>query len=113
MELNTLIPVKNIENKYNKFIKLLGKYQDKNIYVMSFSNKIISKLNIENRNYKLGILNYILNTTELIHELDFIGILNSLLNDSILEKLSNLEILSYGLFENLKYEDIYYIVDNK
>lgn len=106
-----LIEIKNINN-YDKFISLLDKYRNKNIYVMSFSNKIVSKMNVIDRKYKLGILNYVLNTSEDIKRLDFVGILNSLLNDNIVNKLYNLEIFSYGLFENKKYKDVYYITDS-
>jgi len=106
-----LIEIKNINN-YERFIKLLNRYRDKNIYLMSFSNKIISKLNIKNRNYKIGILNYVFNTSENILELDFVAILNNLISDEIILKLKNIEIFSYGLFENKKYKDVYYITDS-
>lgn len=107
-----LIEIKNINNEYNKLIKILSKYKNKNIYVMSFSNKIINKLNISNRSYKLGVLNYILNTLDNIKELDFVGILNSLLNEKVIKNLPSLEIFSYGLFEKKEYSSVYYIVDN-
>lgn len=106
-----VIEIKNINDKYDKLIKTLKKYKNKKLYVMSFSNKIIDKLNVEDRNYKIGILNYVFNTTENIKKLDFVCILNSLLNDHIIKIIDNLEIFSYGLFENKKYNDIYYIVD--
>jgi len=107
-----LIEIKNIGNNYEKFLNILDKYRNKNIYVMSFSNKVIKKMDKASRNYKIGILNYVLNTNEDIKKLDFIGILNSLLNDDIICKLNDLEIFSYGLFDKKKYEDIYYMVDN-
>lgn len=107
-----LIEVKNINDKYKELIKILNKYQNKNIYVMSFSNKIINKLNIDNRKYKIGILNYVLNTKESNNNLDFICILNSLLNDEIIKILNKKEIFSYGLFEKKEYNKVYYIVDN-
>jgi len=107
-----LIEVKNINDKYKELIKILNKNQNKNIYVMSFSNKIINKLNIDNRKYKIGILNYVLNTKESNNNLDFICILNSLLNDEIIKILNKKEIFSYGLFEKKEYNKVYYIVDN-
>lgn len=107
-----LIEIKNINDKYEEFIKLINKYKNKKIYIMSFSNKIINKLNKFKRNYKLGILNYVLNTDEIVKELDFVCILNSLLNDSIINTLKNKEIFSYGLFEKKEYDRVYYIVDN-
>ena len=108
-----LIEIKNIGDNYEYLYKLLEKYSKKNIYVMSFSNKIIDKMNIINRHYKIGILNYVLNTSDDIKNLDFVGILNSLINDNVINNLKKLEIFSYGLFENKKYKNIYYIVDNK
>lgn len=108
-----LIEVKNIKNNFKKFIKLLYKYQHKKIYVMSFSNKIIDKINTTDRKYKIGILNYVLNTNENIKKLDFIGILNSILNEDIKKQVKNLEIFSYGIFSKKKLKDIYYIIDDK
>jgi len=107
-----LIEIKNINNEYEKLIKILNKYQSKNIYVMSFSNKVISKLNIKERTYKIGVLNYVINTNDLISKLDFVGILNSLLNDYVLKKLSSIEIFSYGLLSKKEYNEVFYIEDN-
>lgn len=107
-----LIEIKNIENNYNKFINILNGFADKNIYVMSFSEKVINKINYSKRNYKLGVLNYILNTTTSLKNLDFIGILNSLIDKSLINTLNGIEIFSYGLLENLKYKEVYYIVDS-
>lgn len=105
-----LIEIKYIQN-FNKFNSLLNKYKNKNIYVMSFSNQMINKLTIYERHYKIGILNYILNTNDDIKKLDFVAILNSLLNDSLMKRITNLEIFSYGIREKIKYENVYYIVD--
>jgi len=105
-----LIEVKNIKS-YDKFINILNKYKSKKIYVMSFSYKIINKLNTINRSYKIGILNYILNTNINMKKLDFVGILNSLINESIINQLENIEIFSYGLSKTKKYKEIFYIVD--
>lgn len=107
-----LIEIKNVNNQYEKLFKLLNKYKDKNIYVMSFSKNIIKKLNKKERTFKLGLLNYVFNTDDSLENLDFVGILNSLINDLTIKKLSKLEIFSYGIFEQKKYEDIYYITDN-
>lgn len=105
-----LIELKNITS-FDNFYNLLEKYPNKNFYVMSFSNKLIKKVDYPNRHYKIGILNYVLNTTDDIKNLDFVAILNSLLNTNIMSKLKGLEIFSYGLLENLKYENVFYIVD--
>lgn len=106
-----LIEIKNIENNYDKFIKLLNKYKNKNIYVMSFSNKVIDKINISNRKYKIGVLNYVLNTNLNIKKLDFVAILNNLLNESLIKELNDLEIFSYGIIKKKNYKNVYYIID--
>ena len=106
-----LIELKNISS-YKKFYNLLEKYPTKKLYVMSFSNRLINNVNLENRHYKIGILNYVLNTSLDIKKLDFVAILNSLLNKSIINNLKGLEIFSYGLFEKKDYDEVYYIVDN-
>ena len=79
---------------------------------MSFSNEIIKKLNILNRNYKIGVLNYLFNTNNDINDLDFICILNNFLNQDLLYKLRNLEVFSYGLVFKKKFKDVYYIVND-
>lgn len=107
-----LIEIKNINNNYNKLINILNKHLNKKIYVMSFSNKIIKKLDVQNRNYKLGILNYVLNTTDYTINLDFIVILNKLLNEEVIKKLKSIEIFSYGVYTAMLYKNIYYIIDN-
>ena len=87
---------------------------DKNIYVMSFYNTVIDKLNIKNKTYKVGILNYVLNTTEKHFKYDFICILRPFLNDKIIEfvKKNNKELFVYGNYNNnFKYDFPYYIVD--
>ncbi len=106
-----LIEIKNIKS-FTKFINLLIKNKDKNIYVMSFSNKLINKINNINKTYKIGILNYVLNTNDDLKNYDFIAILNSLLNDNIINILKDKEIFSYGLFEKMNYKNVYYITDN-
>ena len=105
-----LVELKNIKH-IEKLITLLKKYNNKKIYVMSFSNSLIDKVNVSDRNYKIGVLNYVLNTNKDTKKLDFVCILNSLLNDDIIKILKDLEIFSYGIFEKMKYDNIYYITD--
>ena len=109
-----LIEIKNITS-IDKFINLLKKYRDKNIYVMSFSNSIIDKINKSDKTYKVGVLNYVLNTNNDINKLDFLVILNSILDENIMSRLKGLEIFSYGILESTqeyKYNNVYYIVDD-
>ncbi len=99
----------------NKFIKLLSKYKDKNIYVTSFNGKLMEKICRMTPTFKTGVLNYILNSTEM-NCLDFICILDTLLDDKIINTLikNGKEIFSYGIINNKKiglYDDVNYIVD--
>ncbi len=108
-----LIEIKNI-NSFDKFINLLNKYSSKKIYVMSFSNRLINKINTSMRKYKIGILNYILNTNNNLLDLDFVCILNNFLNYKLINDLKPLEVFSYGLISKdvqYKYPSIYYIVN--
>ena len=108
-----LMEIKNITS-FTKLINLLNKYQSKNIYVMSFSNKIINKLNIQSKTYKVGVLNYILNTNNNLPDLDFVCILNNFLNQKLIQDLKPLEVFSYGLISSAteyKYPQVFYIVD--
>ena len=80
----------------DNLVKTLIKYENKNIYVMSFYNTVIDKLNIKNKTYKVGVLNYVLNTTEKHFKYDFICILRPFLNDKIIEFIKK-EDNSYGM----------------
>jgi len=106
-----LIEIKDINDNYSKLIKLLKKYQNKKIYIMSFSNNIVNKLNFKNKKYKLEILNFIYNINKNINNLDFVCILNSLLNKKIINTLHDKEIFLYGLFSKKEFLDVFYIVD--
>ena len=108
-----LIEIKNITT-FTKFLNLLKKFSYQNIYVMSFSNALINKCLIKNRTYKVGILNYVINTEDNLKELDFVCILNNLLNDNLIKSLKDKEIFSYGLLSentNYKYASVYYITE--
>ena len=81
---------------------------------MSFSNKIINKLNTQSKTYKVGVLNYILNTNNNLPDLDFVCILNNFLNQKLIQDLKPLEVFSYGLISSAteyKYPQVFYIVD--
>ena len=111
-----LIEIKNINGNINKFIRLLDKYKDKNLYVMSFNSKLINKICNKDVSFKTGVLNYVLNTMDMSC-LDFICMLDTLLSDELVSvaKSHNKEIMSYGIINknNIGTMDIYYIVDNE
>ncbi len=117
LRLNTdkiiLIDIKDINLNVGKFTKLLNKYQDKKIYVMSFFNSIIKQF--KNPTFKVGILNYVLNSTA-NYTYDFIGILYNIATIHLIESLKklNIEVFLYALSKKDKYsfKDVYYIIDN-
>ena len=118
LKLNTdkiiLIDIKDINVDTNKLSKLLNKYNNKNIYVMSFFNNVIKKL--LNNTFKIGVLNYVLNSTN-YYPYDFIGLIYDLVDLKTINsfKKLNIEVFLYAINKGdiLKYPDIYYIVDDK
>lgn len=117
LKLNTdkiiLIEIKDIHLDIEKFTKLLNKYQNKKLYVMSFFNSVIKKF--KNPTFKVGVLNYILNSTSEYHY-DFIGILYDVATTYMINSLKdlNIEVFLYALNKKDKYlfKDVYYIVDD-
>lgn len=111
-----LIEIKDYDIDIKKFLKLLNMYPKQNIYIMSFNNSIISKISNLTNEYKLGILNYVLNN-ELDYSYDFIGIINDLLKPSVIDsyKKKNIIVFSYGIYnkEKLKHQNVFYIIDSK
>ena len=110
-----LLEIKDIHIDVNKFNKILKKYKDKNIYVMSFHNNIINKLHESPHNYKIGLLNYVLNNEEEFNY-DFVGLLNNLTDKEEIDSYLNneKEVFIYGMLKVRKYihgEECYYIVD--
>lgn len=117
LKLNTdkiiLIEIKDININIEKFTRLLNKYKNKNIYVMSFFNSVIKKF--KNPTFKVGILNYILNSTSK-YDYNFIGILYDVATTHMINSLKelNIEVFLYALNKKDKYifKDVYYIVDD-
>ena len=107
-----LIEIKDVNIDIDKLSTLLNKYKDKKIYVMSFFNSVIKKF--KNPTFKVGILNYILNSTS-TYTYDFIGILYDVANEHMLNsfKKLNIEVFLYALNKNDKYiyRDVFYIVN--
>ena len=111
-----LVEIKDSRLPYRKLIKILTQYRNKNIYVMSFHNKVIEKLKKKWVYVKLGILNYILNS-EADYNLNFICLLNNLTTPHLLKEYEkrNIEVFLYGVINednDLWYENGTYIVDD-
>ena len=109
-----LIEIKDLALNFEKLSKLLNKYSNKSFYVMSFHNEVIKKLSTFSRKYRLGILNYVLNTEEK-YPYDFICLLNSLTTNNLINnyKIQNIEVFIYGVIKekNFKFDNVSYIVD--
>ncbi len=110
-----LVEIKDRYISYRKLMKILNEYSDKNIYVMSFHNKVIEKLYKKGISVKLGILNYILNS-EAEYHYQFICLLNNLTTPHLIKEYEkrNIEVFLYGVLNeenDLWYENGTYIVD--
>ena len=112
-----MIEIKDPNMDIEALRKLLEKYQDKKIYLMSFYNNVIKEFLKLSHTCKCGILNYGFNHEYSYNEYDFICILDFSLTDNIIEyfRRRKIEVFSYGLFTNklnIK-EYVNYIIDNK
>lgn len=112
-----MIEIKDPNMDIEALSKLLEKYQDKKIYLMSFYNNTIKEFLKLSHTCKCGILNYGFNHEYSYNEYDFICILDFSLTDNIIDyfRRRKIEVFSYGLLTNKlnikKY--VNYIIDNK
>ena len=105
-----LLEIKDFNMDVKKLIKLLNKYK-RNIMLMSFDTNIIKKIKALNTKYKLGVLNYIINSDS-NYDFDFICLLDIISNNFVINsfKKRNIEVLIYGVINNT--EDATYIIDD-
>lgn len=109
-----LLEIKDFNMDIDRFLNFLNGY-GKNVYLMSFSSKVIEKIHKKTSKYKLGVLNYVLNTKD-DYKYDFICLLNDILTDYIITsfKKRNIMVLGYGIRKNSKLTyNIPYIIDSK
>ncbi len=115
-----LVEIKDSNIDVNTLNSLLNKH--KNIYVMSFDRKYMYSLLKLNRKYKVGYLNYAVNSNDADYEFDFIAFNKNLITDKVIESFFENKTLLFvwGLFKknkvlfNLKYvDDLYLIVNDK
>jgi glycerophosphoryl diester phosphodiesterase len=119
LNLNTnkiiLLEIKDFDVDIERINRFLKKYKNKNIYVMSFHNKVLQKLKETNHFYKLGSLNYILNNID-NYPYDFICLLNNFTNSKKIKYYlnNNKEVFIYGIINDNKLSfgnNCFYIVD--
>ncbi len=109
-----LIEIKDGQMNLSKLVKMLNKSK-RNIYVMSFYRKVIKELSKYTRKFKVGVLNYVLNSEDSYSDYDFICLLNDVVTDKLLDWFKNkkIEVIIYGVYKKDKLrEDLWYIVDD-
>lgn len=110
-----LLEIKDFNIDVPKLIKTLNKYK-RNIYLMSFNNGVIAKIKKLNTSYKIGVLNYVFNSSD-SYTYDFICLLNDLITPTMLKRFKdlNISVISYGVrsIKSCKYSSLIYIVNNE
>ena len=116
-----LIEIKDYNLNLNKLVKLLNKYQKQNIYVTSFSIKVIKKLSEYPRKFKIGALNMVINSEKNYDYYDFIGLYKNILTNDLLKYFikKDIEVFVWGLLDDIKldsnllYQNQLYLIVNK
>ena len=110
-----LIEIKDLNINYDKLHNIINNEKNKNIYIMSFHKKVIKNLANRKRNYKVGYLNYVLNSENNYEVYDFICLLESVYTKNIHNyfKKQNIEVFLYGIHKDSSYslKDLYFITD--
>ncbi len=117
-----LIEIKDYDINLAKLVKLLNKYRNLNIYVDSFSAKVINKLVSFKKYFKIGILNMVINTQKNYDNYDFICLYKGILTNDLVNYFltKNKEVFVWGLLDNInidksivKRDQLYLIVNKK
>lgn len=105
-----LLEIKDFDIDVKKFIKLINKY-NKNVMIMSFDVNVIKKIKKITSKYKLGVLNYVLNSDS-DYNFDFICLLDVIATDYVIEsfKKRNIDVLIYGVIDDNR--NLTYIIDD-
>ncbi len=100
------IEIKDFGIDLGELTRLLSKTK-LNIYLMSFDNNIIKKVSTYKRKFKVGILNYYLNSDDNYRYLDFICLLYLGINEKTIKTFEeqDIEVILYGLPSHLKIKD--------
>lgn len=109
--------IKVIELKEDIDLKPIEKYIDDKTIFISFNKSRIEKLKERYPNYKYGILNYVLNSSE-NYNYYCVCLLDDIMTKNIENYFlkSNIKIFIYGINKCIKYvsksNNVYYIIDN-
>ena len=110
-----MIEIKDYNIDLKKLSLLLNNYNYKNLYVMSFNNKVLKKLKKYVNNIKLGSLNYVFNSEDDYNFIDFICLINYILTDDFINYFfqKNIEVFAYGIkdIKRINFDKVKYIVD--
>ena len=112
-----LIEIKEHNFNIELFLKFISKYSHKKIYLMSFFNSVIKKLDIPQHFYHLGVLNYVFNSEENYESYDFICLLEKIVTPNLIQYFhkKKIETFLYGI-QKLQpilslYPESYFITD--
>lgn len=110
------IEIKDFSMDLKELTRLLNKTR-LNIYLMSFDNGVIKKVSTYKRKFKVGVLNYYINSDDNYRYLDFICLLYLGINEKTIKNFESLgiEVVLYGLPSHLKVKDygVLMIVDDE
>lgn len=100
------IEIKDFKMNLVELTKLLNKSK-LNIYLMSFDNTIIKQVSTFKRKFKVGVLNYYINSEDNYNYLDFICLLYLGISEKTINFFGkqNIEVVVYGLPSHLKVKD--------
>lgn len=110
-----MVEIKDYSIDLKKLAKILNRYNYKNIYVMSFNNKLLKELKKYITKIKIGSLNYIFNSEEDYKFIEFICLINSIITEKLINYFfqNNIEVFAYGIkdIKKIKYSNVRFIVD--
>lgn len=110
------IEIKDFSMDLKELTRLLNKTR-LNIYLMSFDNGVIKQISTYKRKFKVGILNYYINSDDNYRYLDFICLLYLGINEKTIKNFEeqDIEVVLYGLPSHLKVKDygVLMIVDDE
>lgn len=110
-----MIEIKDFNISIKSFLTYLSKYQNQNIYLMSFSKELMNNIINYHPTYKCGLINIFYNNNINYRDYDFICLLDHLLTQNQITYFHHYQIpiFSYGLTKSSKLDSsLNYIIDN-